>query len=207
MIMGYTDYWGEAVSHISGRDPILSQIIQKYPKPHLNPHGNVVHTLIKSVVGQQISVQAADATWRRMVELLGEVSPDKINESDVMGLRGCGLSLRKAEYILGIAKMWEDGFLDVDWRSLEESEVIDRLLPIRGVGPWTVDMVMIFSLGFRDVLPVGDIGLLRAVENNYSNGKKLPLEEVKRIAESWRPFRTVATWYLWRTIDPEPVNY
>ena len=207
MIMGYTDYWGEAIAHISGRDPILSQIIQKYPKPHLNPHGNVVHTLIKSVVGQQISVQAADATWRRMVELLGEVSPDKINESDVMGLRGCGLSLRKAEYILGIAKMWEDGFLDVDWQSLEESEVIGRLLPIRGVGPWTVDMVMIFSLGFRDVLPVGDIGLLRAVENNYSNGKKLQLEEVKRIAEPWRPFRTVATWYLWRTIDPEPVNY
>ena len=115
--------------------------------------------------------------------------------------------MRKAEYISGIAEMWKRGALDVSWDELKESEVKERLLPIRGVGPWTVDMVLIFSLGFQDVLPLGDVGLLRAVENNYSGGKKLTLEEVRGIADPWRPYRTVATWYLWRTIDAEPVNY
>ena len=202
-----TDYWNDAIGHISTRDPTLSRIVEAYPEPKLSPHGDVVRTLIKSVVGQQISVQAADATWERMVALMGGVDPGRIYETDIMSLRGCGLSMRKAEYISGIAEMWERGALNVNWDELEESEVRERLLPIRGVGPWTVDMVLIFSLGFQDVLPLGDVGLLRAVENNYSGGKKLKLEEVRGIADPWRPYRTVATWYLWRTIDAEPVNY
>ena len=205
--MGNTDYWNDAIGHISARDTILSRIVEAYPEPKLSPHGDVVRTLIKSVVGQQISVQAADATWERMVALMGSVDPGRIYETDIMSLRGCGLSMRKAEYISGIAEMWERGALNVNWDELEESEVRERLLPIRGVGPWTVDMVLIFSLGFQDVLPLGDVGLLRAVENNYSGGKKLTLEEVRGIADPWRPYRTVATWYLWRTIDAEPVNY
>ena len=205
--MGNTDYWSEAIGHISRRDPILSRIVEAYPEPKLSPHGDVVRTLIKSVVGQQISVQAADATWERMVALMGEVGPGRIRETDIMSLRGCGLSMRKAEYISGIAEMWDRGALNVHWDELEESEVRERLLPIRGVGPWTVDMVLIFSLGFQDVLPLGDVGLIRAVENNYSGGRKLTLEEVRGIADQWRPYRTVATWYLWRTIDAEPVNY
>ena len=202
-----TDYWNDAIRHISTRDPTLSRIVEAYPEPKLSPHGDVVRTLIKSVVGQQISVQAADATWERMVALMGGVDPGRIYETDIMSLRGCGLSMRKAEYISGIAEMWERGALNVNWDELEESKVRERLLPIRGVGPWTVDMVLIFSLGFQDVLPLGDVGLLRAVENNYSGGKKLTLEEVRGIADPWRPYRTVATWYLWRTIDAEPVNY
>ena len=205
--MGNTDYWNDAIGHFSTRDTILSRIVEAYPEPKLSPHGDVVRTLIKSVVGQQISVQAADATWERMVALMGRVDPGRIYETDIMSLRGCGLSMRKAEYISGIAEMWERGALNVNWDELEESEVRERLLPIRGVGPWTVDMVLIFSLGFQDVLPLGDVGLLRAVENNYSGGKKLTLEEVRGIADPWRPYRTVATWYLWRTIDAEPVNY
>ena len=103
--------------------------------------------------------------------------------------------------------MWMDGRLDIDWGGLEQIEIRDRLLSIRGVGPWTVDMVLIFSLGFTDVLPTGDVGLLRAVENNYAGGRRLSAEEVMAIAEPWRPYRTVATWYLWRTIDAEPVSY
>jgi len=124
-----------------------------------------------------------------------------------MDLRGCGLSMRKAEYISGVSEMWMDGRLDIDWGRLEQIEIRDRLLSIRGVGPWTVDMVLIFSLGFTDVLPTGDVGLLRAVENNYAGGRRLSAEEVMAIADPWRPYRTVATWYLWRTIDAEPVSY
>ena len=205
--MADPDYWEDAILHISKRDDVLSKIIGQNLEPMLNPHGDVFRTLIKSIVGQQISIQAADATWDRMVGLLGEINPNEICKAGLMDLRGCGLSMRKAEYISGVSEMWMDGRLDIDWGGLEQIEIRDRLLSIRGVGPWTVDMVLIFSLGFTDVLPTGDVGLLRAVENNYAGGRRLSAEEVMVIAEPWRPYRTVATWYLWRTIDAEPVSY
>ena len=205
--MADPDYWEDAILHISKRDDVLSKIIERNLEPRLNPHGDVFRTLIKSIVGQQISIQAADATWDRMVGLLGEINPNEICKAGLMDLRGCGLSMRKAEYISGVSEMWMDGRLDIDWGGLEQIEIRDRLLSIRGVGPWTVDMVLIFSLGFTDVLPTGDVGLLRAVENNYAGGRRLSAEEVMAIAEPWRPYRTVATWYLWRTIDAEPVSY
>ena len=205
--MADPDYWEDAILHISKRDDVLSKIIERNLEPRLNPHGDVFRTLIKSIVGQQISIQAADATWDRMVGLLGEINPNEICKTGLMDLRGCGLSMRKAEYISGVSEMWMDGRLDIDWGGLEQIEIRDRLLSIRGVGPWTVDMVLIFSLGFTDVLPTGDVGLLRAVENNYAGGRRLSAEEVMAIAEPWRPYRTVATWYLWRTIDAEPVSY
>lgn len=205
--MADPDYWEDAILHISKRDDVLSKIIEQNLEPRLNPHGDVFRTLIKSIVGQQISIQAADATWDRMVGLLGEINPNEICKAGLMDLRGCGLSMRKAEYISGVSEMWMDGRLDIDWGGLEQIEIRDRLLSIRGVGPWTVDMVLIFSLGFTDVLPTGDVGLLRAVENNYAGGRRLSAEEVMVIAEPWRPYRTVATWYLWRTIDAEPVSY
>ena len=181
--MADPDYWEDAILHISKRDDVLSKIIEQNLEPRLNPHGDVFRTLIKSIVGQQISIQAADATWDRMVGLLGEINPNEICKAGLMDLRGCGLSMRKAEYISGVSEMWIDGRLDIDWGGLEQIEIRDRLLSIRGVGPWTVDMVLIFSLGFTDVLPTGDVGLLRAVENNYAGGRRLSAEEVMAIAE------------------------
>ena len=205
--MSEPDYWMEAVDHLRSNDPILSEVIDENLRPFLSPNGNVGNTLIKSIVGQQISVKAADSVWRKMEGLLGTVTPGNIVLSDIRELRACGLSMRKSEYILDFSKLWVDCLSDLDWFSMDAEDVRGRLLDLRGVGPWTVDMVMIFALGQPDILPLGDIGLIRAIERTYAGGSNLEAEEILDISTGWSPYRTVATWYLWRVVDPEPVNY
>ena len=200
-------YWAKAVEYLKSTDPILSEIIDENLHPFLSPNGNVGNTLIKSIVGQQISVKAADSVWRKMEDLLGTVIPENIVLYDLQDLRECGLSMRKSEYMLDFSKLWVDSLSDLDWFSMDDEGVKSRLLEIRGVGPWTVDMVMIFALGQPDILPLGDIGLIRAIEKTYARGSNLGVEEILDISTGWSPYRTVATWYLWRVIDPEPVNY
>ena len=200
-------YWAKAVEYLKSTDPILSEIIDENLHPFLSPNGNVGNTLIKSIVGQQISVRAADSVWRKMEDLLGTVIPENIVLYDLQDLRECGLSMRKSEYMLDFSRLWVDSLSDIDWFSMDDESVRSRLLEIRGVGPWTVDMVMIFALGQPDILPLGDIGLIRAIEKTYARGSNLGVEEILDISTGWSPYRTVATWYLWRVIDPEPVNY
>ena len=205
--MSEPTYWTKAVKHLRLADPILSDIIDENLRPFLSPNGNVGNTLIKSIVGQQISVKAADSVWRQMEGLLGTVVPENIVLYNLQDLRGCGLSMRKSEYILDFSRLWVDSLSDFDWFSMDGDDVRSRLLEIRGVGPWTVDMVMIFALGQPDILPLGDIGLIRAIEKTYAGGSNLGVEEILDISTGWSPYRTVATWYLWRVVDPEPVNY
>lgn len=205
--MSEPSYWAKAVEYLKSTDPILSEIIDENLHPFLSPNGNVGNTLIKSIVGQQISVKAADSVWRKMEDLLGTVIPENIVLYDLQDLRECGLSMRKSEYMLDFSRLWVDSLSDLDWFSMDDEGVRSRLLEIRGVGPWTVDMVMIFALGQPDILPLGDIGLIRAIEKTYARGSNLGVEEILDISTGWSPYRTVATWYLWRVIDPEPVNY
>ena len=205
--MAEPPYWAKAVEHLKSADPILSDIIDENLRPFLSSNGNVGNTLIKSIVGQQISVKAADSVWRKMSGLLGAVIPENIVLYDFQDLRECGLSMRKSEYILDFSRLWVDSLSDLDWFSMDGANVRSRLLELRGVGPWTVDMVMIFALGQPDILPLGDIGLIRAIEKTYAGGSNLGVEEILDISSGWSPYRTVATWYLWRVVDPEPVNY
>ena len=200
-------YWAKAVEYLKSNDSILSRVIDENLRPFLSPNGDVGNTLIKSIVGQQISVKAADSVWRKMTGLLGTVIPENIVSCDLQDLRGCGLSMRKSEYILDFSRLWVDSLSDLDWFSMDGEDVRSRLLELRGVGPWTVDMVMIFALGQPDILPLGDIGLIRAIEKTYAGGSNLGVEDLLDISADWSPYRTVATWYLWRVVDPEPVNY
>ena len=200
-------YWAKGVEYLKSNDSILSRVIDENLRPFLSPNGDVGNTLIKSIVGQQISVKAADSVWRKMTGLLGTVIPENIVSYDLQDLRECGLSMRKSEYMLDFSRLWVDSLSDLDWFSMDDEGVRSRLLGIRGVGPWTVDMVMIFALGQPDILPLGDIGLIRAIEKTYARGSNLGVEEILDISTGWSPYRTVATWYLWRVIDPEPVNY
>ena len=200
-------YWAKAVEYLKSNDSILSRVIDENLRPFLSPNGDVGNTLIKSIVGQQISVKAADSVWRKMTGLLGTVIPENIVSCDLQDLRGCGLSMRKSEYILDFSRLWVDSLSDLDWFSMDGEDVRSRLLELRGVGPWTVDMVMIFALGQPDILPLGDIGLIRAIEKTYAGGSNLEVEDLLDISAGWSPYRTVATWYLWRVVDPEPVNY
>ena len=200
------EYWSEAKAHLRRVDPVLAAVIDAHEEPPLRSKLNVFETLVHSIVGQQISAKAADAVWGRFVALVGPVTPQTISEHQPDALRGVGLSGRKVEYILGLAT--ESSWVaDYPWMECSSDEVTQRLLALRGVGPWTVQMVLIFSLLRPDILPLGDIGVIRAVEQLYAGGRRLTKDEVAAFAEPWAPYRSVGTWYMWRHLDAEPVEY
>ena len=199
-------YWSDAKAHLRSVDSTLAAIIDAHEDPPLRSKGSVFETLIHAIVGQQISAVAAAAVWGRFVALVGEVTPVAVLAQDADTLRGVGLSGRKVEYILGLAQdhAWVE---DHDWSALDDDAVRKALVALRGVGPWTAEMVLIFSLLRPDVFPLGDIGVIRSIEGLYAGGARLPLEEIESIGAPWAPYRTVATWYLWRHLDAEPVEY
>ena len=200
------NFWEEAKAHLRSVDPVMKAVIDAHEDPPLRSKGRVFETLVHAIVGQQISAKAADAVWGRLCDLVGDVTPENIVTHSAESLRAVGLSGRKVEYIGGLAStgQWVD---TLDWADLSDVEVRKKLIALRGVGPWTVEMVLIFSLLRPDVLPLGDIGVIRAVEQLYVSGGSLSPEQVGEIAEKWRPFRSAATWYLWRHLDAEPVEY
>ena len=200
------DYWEDAKAHLRRVDPVMDRVIQAHEDPPLRSKQNVFKTLVHSIVGQQISAKAADAVWKRILTLVGDVSPSSILKHSPNALRSVGLSGRKVEYIVGLATdaPW---ITTHAWMESDDNDVTERLLAIRGIGPWTVQMVLIFSLLRPDQLPLGDIGVIRAVEQLYADGARLTKDEVAKIAAPWAPSRTVGTWYLWRHLDAEPVEY
>lgn len=203
----FPSYWEDACTELSMKDPLLKEIIEKYRLPILSSKGNMFFTLIRSIVGQQISVFAADAIWTRLEEMVDKITPKNILNYSNEEIKKCGLTSRKVEYIKGISGTWENSFSKINWNELSDDKVKKKLISLRGVGPWTAEMILIFSLLRPDIFPVDDIGAIRAVEKLYNNGKQMDKKELLRKAEDWIPWRTVATWYLWRTIDDEPVEY
>tara|TARA_B100001093_G_C26665637_1_gene943854 strand:- start:585 stop:1058 length:474 start_codon:yes stop_codon:yes gene_type:complete len=157
-------------------------------------------------VGQQISAKAADAIWNRFITTVGEVIPDRILKTSTDELRAVGLSGRKVEYIQNLANKG-DWLKQQNWSVLSDADVVKTLCTLRGVGPWTAEMMLIFTLMRPDVLPLGDIGVVRCIEKLYANGNRLAPEQLTKQAAPWKPFRTVGVWYLWRHLDAEPVLY
>lgn len=201
------EYWSEACAELCVKDPVLAKVIKKYPEPILTSKGDLFSTLIRSIVGQQISVLAADAIWGRFIALVGEVSPEPILKPTPEMLKNCGLTSRKVEYIRGISETWTKEYVEIDWEVLSDDEVKRKLIALRGVGPWTAEMILMFSLLRPDIFPIDDIGAIRAIENIYNGGEVMSKEALLDQADKWAPWRTVATWFLWRTIDDEPVEY
>ena len=201
------EYWSEACAELCVKDPVLAKVIKKYPEPILTSKGDLFSTLIRSIVGQQISVLAADAIWGRFIALVGEVSPEPILKPTPEMLKNCGLTSRKVEYIRGISETWTREYAGLDWDILSDDEVKRKLIALRGVGPWTAEMILMFSLLRPDIFPIDDIGAIRAIENIYNRGEVMTKGELLQQANNWAPWRTVATWFLWRTIDDEPVEY
>ena len=200
-------YWVTAKAELSAADSVLAEVIARNEEPVLSSKGDLFLNLVSAVVGQQISTTAARTIWGRFEGLVEEVNPKSVLSRSHEELRGCGLSGRKAEYILGIAEAWQSGYADIDWDDLSDEEVMAALIELRGVGTWTAEMILIFTLLRPDVFPVGDIGVVRAVERLYSGGERMNNDDLIAKSRDWRPWRTVATWYLWRSIDPEPVQY
>ena len=200
------DYWRLAKHDLSS-DLVLSRLFEEYDDTVLTSDGNLFRTLIVSIVGQQISTVAASAVRGRVERLVGEIEPGRILTHSHEELRSCGLSSMKAEYIIGLALAWTEGYENIEWQRLTDEEAISKLTALRGVGTWTAEMVLIFALLRPDVLPLKDIGLIRAIEKQYNQGSGLSTDQIEEISQHWAPWRTVATWYLWRSIDPEPVQY
>lgn len=201
-------YWAQASADLAACDHHMADLVRRYEGTSLVSRGDPFCTLARSIVGQQISVKAADAVWARFVGVLGEVTAERVSELGSEGLAGCGLSKRKIEYLGDLARHFLDGLLvPVSWAGLDDEAVIHELVAVRGIGRWTAEMFLIFNLMRPDVFPVDDIGLQRAVFDRYFAGEKQPLRVLAQFGERWRPWRSVATWYLWRSLDPVPVEY
>ena len=201
------EWWGSAKLELANKDVLLKSLIEEFEEPRLSSRGDLFATLIKSIVGQQISVIAASAVWSRLFDLVGEVNPESILAKTHEELRQVGLSNRKVEYIVGIAEAWTEGLGEIDWEQMSDEEVVQELVKLRGVGRWTVQMLLIFALLRQDVFPIDDIGLIRGMEKLYNSGNPLETSELYEISEKWIPYRTMGVWYIWRSIDPEPVEY
>ena len=201
------EWWDSAKRELANRDVLLKSLIEEFEEPRLSSRGDLFATLIKSIVGQQISVIAASAVWSRLFDLVGEVNPESILAKTHEELRQVGLSNRKVEYIVGIAEAWTEGLGEIDWEQMSDEEVVQELVKLRGVGRWTVQMLLIFALLRQDVFPIDDIGLIRGMEKLYNSGNPLETSELYEISEKWIPYRTMGVWYIWRSIDPEPVEY
>jgi|SRR5208282_1506220 len=209
-------YWDEASRALSRTDRVLRRLVRRHPGVHLKRRSDAFTTLSRAIVGQQISVKAADAIWRRFVTLVGgaprrgfpRLAPQLVCVHDVAALRGCGLSARKAEYLADLAGHFASGRLDPrHWKKLDDEALIAALVDVKGIGRWTAEMFLMFHELRPDVLPLDDLGLQRALADHYNEGERLDRAAMLALAEPWRPWRSVATWYLWRSLDPIPVEY
>ena len=201
-------YWSKAKRSLARRDPVLASIIRAHPSIALRSRGDAFQTLARSVVGQQISVKAADSVWRRFSETVVDIGPATVMRAGAERLRACGLSQRKVEYLTDLAGHFASGSVDpAGWKALDDETVIEQLIRVRGVGRWTAEMVLIFGLLRPNVLPLDDLGLQRAVGLHYFSGRRVSVRTIRRLALKWEPWCSVATWYLWRSLDPVPVEY
>ena len=202
------EYWDRAKRSLARRDPVIAGIIRTHPKVFLSRRGEAFMTLARAIVGQQISVKAAQSVWDRFAACVGEVTPQTVLSKDRPVLRACGLSDRKTEYIADLAQHFAAGAIHVQrWPQMSDEEIIAELVEVRGIGRWTAEMFLMFNLLRPDVYPLGDLGLLKAVRLAYFRGRKVPLARIRKLGDQWAPWRSVATWYLWRSLDPLPVEY
>jgi len=203
-------YWQESIDYLSNIDEILGELINKYSQSTLTTRGDALETLMRSIVGQQISVKAAASVWNKIINLLDDIKPENVLLAGFENLRSCGLSKQKAQYILNIAEHFKSHNINDEsyWYDREFSNIYDELITIKGIGPWTAEMFGMFYLLERDIFPLKDLGIIRAINQIYCvDEEPLKIDQIITISDRWKPYRTVACWYLWRSIDNEAVLY
>jgi len=207
-------FWDAAVATLARGDAVLRDLVATYPGVHLARRGDPFTTLARAIVGQQISVKAAQSIWDRMVAATGgggnpvALDPARVGRARMPTLRRVGLSERKALYVRDLARHFVSGTLDpAQWPALADEDLIERLSEVKGIGRWTAEMFLIFHELRPDVLPVDDIGLQKAVALHYHDGERMAPAALRAFGARWSPYRSVATWYLWRSLDPIPVEY
>ena len=201
-------YWNKGKIYLSNKDKVLKKLIQTYRNEYLNLNSNYFHSLINSIIGQQISVSAADSMKTKFFKLKRNITPQTVSKLSTADLRKCGLSRQKILYIRNISKFFLQNkkFIKNINKSSEE-EIYNNLIEIKGVGNWTIHMFLMFSYGSSNIFPTGDLGFLKAISKLYK--VQLPISErkLKLLYKKWSPYSSQATWYLWRSLDPIPVNY
>ena len=201
-------YWNKGKIYLSNKDKVLKKLIQAYRNEYLNLNSNYFHSLINSIIGQQISVSAADSMKTKFFKLKRNITPQTVSKLRTTDLRKCGLSRQKILYIRNISKFFLQNkkFIKNINKSSEE-EIYNNLIEIKGVGNWTIHMFLMFSYGSSNIFPTGDLGFLKAISKLYK--VQLPISERKLnlLYKKWSPYSSQATWYLWRSLDPIPVNY
>lgn len=201
-------YWQQAVAELSGRDQTLREIIHRHPDISLKSRGDAFSTLARSIVGQQISVKASESVWQKLLAAIPEITPAALAGMDDDALRALGLSQRKVSYLRSLSQHFlEEKLVPGRWGEMDDEAVIADLMQVKGIGRWTAEMFLIFNLLRPDVLPLDDFGLQRAMSMHYNSGQPLSKLKIRAIGHEWRPWRSVATWYLWRSLDPGSVEY
>jgi DNA-3-methyladenine glycosylase II len=206
------DFWDDACKHLARRDRVMKKLIPRVGDGRLESRGDAFTTLARSIVGQQISVKAAQAVWDRFVALTTGPShrllPSAVLGLDAPQIRAAGLSARKVEYLCDLAQHFDSGAVHVaEWQAMDDEAIVEELVAIRGIGRWTAEMFLIFHLLRPNVLPLDDVGLIKGISVNYFSGEPVSRAEAREVGDAWAPYRSVATWYIWRSLDPLPVSY
>jgi DNA-3-methyladenine glycosylase II len=202
------DYWEDACKHLVKKDRVMKRLIPQFGQACLQSRNDPFITLSRSIVGQQISVKAAQSVWDKFTKLSKKLSPSAVLKLKVDDMRAAGLSARKIEYIVDLALHFDSGALHVKgWDAMDDESIITELVAIRGIGRWTAEMFLIFHMMRPNVLPLDDIGLINGISHNYFSGEAVSRSEIREVAAPWAPYCSVATWYLWRSLDPLPVDY
>ncbi|NKI96696.1 DNA-3-methyladenine glycosylase II [Rhizobacter sp. SG703] len=206
------EYWDEACRHLVKRDRVMRKLIPQFGEGRLQSRGDAFTTLARSIVGQQSSVKAAQASWERVAALLDggsqRIQPAAVLAIETAQMREAGLSARKVDYLVDLAQHFEAGSVHVrQWQQMDDEAIVDELVAIRGISRWTAEMFLIFHLIRPNVLPLDDPGLIKGISHNYFSGEPVSRAEAREVGDAWAPFRSVATWYIWRSLDPLAVAY
>ena len=207
--MSLPAYWQKSKEFLTHTDPKLAKLILEHQQYSISSRGEALETLLRSIVGQQISVQAAASVWGKLEKKIGKIKPENVILMSFEELKSCGLSKQKVQYIINICNHFINFSIKdhLYWENRSFESIYDELITIKGVGPWTAEMFGMFYLLEKDIFPIKDIGIIRAMNQIYGEGKPLDLEKIIAISETWRPYRSVACWFLWRSIDSEEVLY
>ena len=200
--------WLLAINNLKKKDKILKKIISQYKSEKITSKKNAFYTLAKSITGQQISVKAANAIWSKLEKKIKKINPNNLLKIKRSEIKKCGFSKQKINYILNLANFFiKNKQIEKKWEKMNDEEIIEDLIKIKGIGKWTAEMFLIFYLLRPNIFPSADIGLLKAISINYNLKYPLKEPEINKFKRKWSPWSTVATWFLWRSLDPIPVKY
>ncbi len=201
-------YWKQATQELAKCDEVMQKLIQRFEGAALHSHGDAFITLARSIIGQQISIKAAEISWQKLAAAVPAITPDAVLGVDNSVLQACGLSLRKVTYLQDLSRHFISGTLnEATWQEIDDEALIAELMQVKGIGRWTAEMFLIFHMLRPNVLPLDDLGLQRAMSLHYNASQPVSRLKMRAIAKPWQPWRSVATWYLWRSLDPLPVEY